>query len=144
MNSSPLSLAALFRECEKRGIELRPTNDGCVAINGPKSDLTPELLEVLRTRKPEILLVLHAELELDQVRAPAARQEFAAKPRRPANTACRCGSTEWKDTPIHDGQSIRRDCRRCGRFLGFPQWYGRSGAIAAEGPAVSHKEATDD
>ena len=29
--------------------------------------------------------------------------------------------------PIHDGKSIRRDCARCGRFIGFPVWYGGPG-----------------
>ena len=34
-------------------------------------------------------------------------------------TVCRCGSTTWRDVPIHDGQSVRRDCGRCGRFIDF-------------------------
>lgn len=38
---------------------------------------------------------------------------------------CLCGSTAYRDVPIHDEQSIRRDCARCGRFLCFPTWYGR-------------------
>ena len=37
---------------------------------------------------------------------------------------CRCGSTRHRDVPIHNGRSARRDCARCGRFLGFPVWYG--------------------
>lgn len=48
-------------------------------------------------------------------------------------TACdKCGSTEFVDVPIHDGQSIRRDCAKCSRFLGFPMWYGRSDDDRAE------------
>lgn len=42
-----------------------------------------------------------------------------------AKTVCRCGSTTWRDVSIHDGQSVRRDCGRCGRFLAFPVWYGK-------------------
>jgi hypothetical protein len=38
---------------------------------------------------------------------------------------CRCGSTEFRDFPIHDGQSTRRDCGQCGRFIAFVRWYGR-------------------
>jgi hypothetical protein len=45
------------------------------------------------------------------------------KPKRP-DAVCRCGSTRWRDVPIHGGRSIRRDCARCGRFLSFPLWYG--------------------
>lgn len=37
---------------------------------------------------------------------------------------CPCGSTTWRDVPIHDGNAIRRDCGRCGRFLDFPVWDG--------------------
>ena len=44
-------------------------------------------------------------------------------PASPA-TACRCGSATWRDVAIHDGQSVRRDCDGCGRFLDFPVWYG--------------------
>jgi hypothetical protein len=50
------------------------------------------------------------------------------KPKRP-DAVCRCGSTQWRDVPIHGGQSIRRDCARCGRFLSFPLWYGRADTV---------------
>jgi hypothetical protein len=46
------------------------------------------------------------------------------KPRKP-DAICPCGSTQWRDVPIHGGRSIRRDCARCGRFIAFPLWYGR-------------------
>jgi len=39
---------------------------------------------------------------------------------------CRCGSTEYADMPISGGRT-RRDCRRCGRFLGFGRWYDDGG-----------------
>jgi hypothetical protein len=38
---------------------------------------------------------------------------------------CRCGSARFRDVPIHGGQRTRRDCAECGRFIGFPVWYGR-------------------
>jgi hypothetical protein len=53
--------------------------------------------------------------------APSPRK---AKPRKP-DAVCPCGSTQWRDVPIHGGRSIRRDCARCGRFIAFPLWYGR-------------------
>ena len=34
----------------------------------------------------------------------------------------RCGSQQMRDIPIHDGQSTRRECGSCGRFLDFPRW----------------------
>lgn len=52
---------------------------------------------------------------------------FLAQPtRQPEPGKCpRCGSRERKDFTIHGGQSIRRDCARCGHTLGFPVWYGQ-------------------
>lgn len=40
---------------------------------------------------------------------------------------CRCGSREFVDIAISEGRS-RRDCRKCGRFLGWGQWYEKGGA----------------
>jgi hypothetical protein len=56
------------------------------------------------------------------------------KPKRP-DAVCRCGSTKWRDVPIHGGRSIRRDCARCGRFIAFPLWYGRTEDEPAGAPA---------
>ncbi len=36
-----------------------------------------------------------------------------------------CGHTEYRDTPIHNRQSTRRDCADCGRTVGFPKWFGK-------------------
>jgi hypothetical protein len=33
-----------------------------------------------------------------------------------------CGSTTYRDIAIHEGASVRRDCSKCGRFIGFPVW----------------------
>ena len=38
---------------------------------------------------------------------------------------CRsCQGREYIDKPIHDGRSVRRDCKRCGRFRELVGWYG--------------------
>jgi hypothetical protein len=42
------------------------------------------------------------------------------------DTPCRCGSTEYADVAITGGRT-RRDCGRCGRFLGFGQWHKEGG-----------------
>ena len=75
---------------------------------------------------------------------PAVRQEAAGpSPTEPAAPAepgaemgvvksagperCpRCGSVEVRDVRIHDGQSTRRDCRRCGLFQHFVLWNGKT------------------
>ena len=40
---------------------------------------------------------------------------------------CKCGSRQFVDVAISEGRS-RRDCRKCGRFLGWGQWYEKGGA----------------
>lgn len=34
----------------------------------------------------------------------------------------KCGSQEFIDVTIHGGNSVRRDCAKCGRTAGFPVW----------------------
>jgi len=54
---------------------------------------------------------------------PVVTDDTTAKPTKPV---CRCGSITWRDVPIHGGRSTRRDCARCGRFISFPVWYGKT------------------
>ncbi len=62
--------------------------------------------------------------------APVATVAMRAEPALPdvndrSETVCgRCGSRDYIDVLIHGGRSTRRDCRRCGRFIDFPVWYG--------------------
>ncbi len=39
---------------------------------------------------------------------------------------CKCGSTEYAEFPLSEGRT-RRDCRRCGHFAGWGNWYGQAG-----------------
>lgn len=42
---------------------------------------------------------------------------------QPAGFICdRCGSTAYRDSEIHGGKSIRRDCAACNRTVGSPTW----------------------
>ncbi|TWT86242.1 hypothetical protein Mal64_37810 [Pseudobythopirellula maris] len=52
---------------------------------------------------------------------PAERATNGAAP-TDATECERCGSRSYRDTPIHDGRSVRRDCAQCGRTLGHPVW----------------------
>lgn len=45
------------------------------------------------------------------------------QPTVPIEPCPRCGCEEATDTPIHDGQSIRRDCAHCGHLIDFPRWH---------------------
>ena len=56
-----------------------------------------------------------------------AGQSARASPRpatvRSGMEACpKCGGHRFVDVPIHDGQSIRRDCAACRRFVRFTVW----------------------
>ncbi len=43
---------------------------------------------------------------------------------RPLTRCDKCLCDRVRVRTIHGGQSRARDCARCGRFLGFPVWYG--------------------
>lgn len=42
----------------------------------------------------------------------------------PSSRCDLCSSPEFLEVSIHDGESLRRECARCGRFMGWPLWYG--------------------
>lgn len=125
MSATPSPLAALFAECDARGIELCIDADSGLAVDGPEDAVTPDLVERLRTRKTDILLVLYAERNSESVDEFPYEWEWLEAPVPSVGAACLCGSTTWRDIPIHDGQSVRRDCAVCGRFIEFPIWYGK-------------------
>lgn len=105
----------LMSECHMRGIRLNVTRDGRVAIDSPKNALSPEILERIRTYKAELI---------EQLGTKAPPEHRGADRTLTAKPVCRCGSTKWRDVSIHEGQSTRRDCARCGRFIDFSRWYG--------------------
>ncbi|REK17366.1 MAG: hypothetical protein DWQ37_06130 [Planctomycetota bacterium] len=74
------------------------------------------------TKSLQILELVARLRGRDERRRHAESRRFRAG--RPAG-ACQCGSTRWIDVPIHNGQSVRRDCRRCGQTIEFPVWYGQ-------------------
>jgi hypothetical protein len=92
----------LLADLSRRGIKLE-ARDGQLRYF-PKAAIGPQLLTALRRHKLELMAVLTSEP------VPCRR----------------CGGTEMLDVAIHDGQSVRRDCAQCGRFVEFAVWYGRS------------------
>jgi hypothetical protein len=114
-----MSAVHLLADVAQRGITLEARGDRL--RYHPRSALTPDLAERLKAHKAELLALLrptpHAALP-----PPAPATEATAMP---TNSVCRCGSTRWRDVSIHGGQSVRRDCGRCGRFIDFPVWYGK-------------------
>ena len=122
----------LLATCDSLGIRLLPDVDGGLSIDAPQDALKPELLQQLVANKADLLEHLAAE----QLRAVIPTSATGA-----AIAVCRCGSTTWRDVPVHDGRSTRRDCARCGRFIDFSRWYGvvalqdaeRAGRVTNEG-----------
>lgn len=126
----PTSAIELIAECEALDIRLAARGAN-LAIDAPGDKLTDDLLAQLRAHKQDILAAIQAgtdsiqdcrNSELRLGRLPWPKQ---ARERDSGSLAavCRCGATTWRDVVIHDGQSVRRDCAVCGRFLDFPVWY---------------------
>jgi hypothetical protein len=112
-----MSAADLLLDLSRVGIRLEAHGERLRYF--PRSALTPDLLDRLKAHKADLLAVLRPAPEgVPNLPAPTCEAS------KPAKAVCRCGSTTWRDVPIHGGQSVRRDCRRCGRFLDFSVWYG--------------------
>ena len=120
--SSPID--DLLAECHANGITLSAGHDGALTVDGPQHALTTSLLGRLRSVKSELLSKLSTASGLNVVGADQWRPIASSVTKM--EKVCRCGSTTCRDVPIHDGQSVRRDCSRCGTFIEFPIWYGAS------------------
>jgi hypothetical protein len=104
----------LLATCDSLGIRLLPDVDDGLSIDAPQDALTPELLQQLVANKADLLAHLAAE---------QLQRDTPTSATGGAIAVCRCGSTTWRDVPVHDGRSTRRDCARCGRFIDFSRWY---------------------
>ena len=110
----------LLAQCAALGVRLIPEGGSGLLIDFPNSGLPPGLINSLACHKLQILALLAGA-------APASPSPGAAvQEGTSAHVICRCGSSDWIDTPINNGQSRRRDCARCGRHIGFPWWYGKA------------------
>lgn len=124
MIGAPSEMAELMAECDARDIQLLLSKDGKLTIDAPEGMLSLALVARLKANKASLLALLwsarwgRAEVHQDSLR-PLTKLTETQK------TVCRCGSTIWRDISIHDGQSVRRDCGQCERFLDFSLWYGK-------------------
>jgi len=125
MTDAPKTLNDLLAECDSLGIRLLHANGSGLTIDAPNGTLTPDLLGRLKANKEDVLSLLRSSLAATPAQAVAGSETLA----KSADAVCRCGSTTWQDVPIHNGESMRRDCGRCGRFVGFPVWYGTATRI---------------
>ena len=127
MTSTTASITDLMAECDARGILLLPADGGGLTIDAPSPDaLTHELVECIKAERAAILGIL-ATPELPRLILDPDGWPVDALDPVNSKAVCRCGSTKSRDIPIHGGQSTRRECAKCGRFVCFAQWHGKSG-----------------
>ncbi len=137
-----------------QGIQLRVQDDEL--LYAPKALVTPDMAKELRAHKAELMAMLRRDDSVTDIefvvttvhpseigadgwqvgtipwpspQPPEGRtwRQMTHRPSRTTPGACdKCSSTEWRDTSIHDGQSTRRECSKCGRFISFTRWYGNN------------------
>ena len=139
-----MNAAELLTTLVTRGVEFRAHGDKLRFR--PLERLSPIDVENLREHKATIIRLLRSEgivyenpLALDaRYFDPFDRPDPKLRglcqppihPRDPDRlkrvlTACdKCGSTEYVDVGIHGNYSLRRDCSKCGQFMGWPKWRG--------------------
>lgn len=113
----------LLDDLRRRGVVLRADGD---LLRFKPRDLPPETIALLREHKPVLLRLLQVEASQPEPTSPACR---------------RCGSVRFRDVRIHGGQSVRRDCGRCGLFWQFVLWYGTPSVNYGRPPALHHRAA---
>ncbi|WP_146449869.1 TubC N-terminal docking domain-related protein [Bythopirellula polymerisocia] len=91
----------------------------------PRLAVTPDLAERMKAHKSELLEILQSVPEAVLSNRDSGFLKPVTQPQQ-SRSICRCSGTTWRDVAIHGGQSVRRDCGRCGRFLSFPVWYGKN------------------
>jgi hypothetical protein len=136
MIGAPAILTDLLADCDARGIRLFPSEGGGLLIDAPHDTLTPQLLERLKAHKADLLATLRAAtkstipaVSIHNLGLAQRRPTPPPAPPRPMARCERCHSAKYIDVPIHKGQSIRRDCARCGRLLDFPLWHGQADGV---------------
>jgi hypothetical protein len=109
-----MTTAELVTALVSRGVELRAKGDK--VCFRPADRLTEDDIDQIRRHKWALLGLLRAE---------GRHYVNPAADPRPRDVCDRCGGKNHHEAPIHGGQSLRRDCGHCHRFLGWPRWYGQ-------------------
>lgn len=123
--ASPAAMADLAGLLTDRGVELRVSSGGELQLRDREKRLTPADRDLVRHYANALADWLTISIEPngpeDEPSKPAADPPVDSTGPR----CDRCGSIEFVEVPIHEGDSVRRDCARCRRTWGFPVWYGR-------------------
>jgi hypothetical protein len=122
----------LLVRCKVKDVRLGVVDNDTILVNAPRRALTVELLDQIRALKADLIELLNpSRSSSDEERSPMALESRQGTTNKP-EPLCRCGGTTWNDVLIHGGQSVRRDCGKCGRFLDFPIWYGKTITLLSE------------
>jgi hypothetical protein len=121
------SVADLLDDCRSRGILMSSTSGTDeLSLDAPRGALTPDLVARLKHFKAELIETLRrsATNRLPEQPTPQGKLVDPEVSVKSSLRVCtRCGGTEYREVPIHEGRSIRHDCANCGRFLEFSEWY---------------------
>lgn len=126
-----------------------------IAVIGPVASLTLEQRRALAEHKPTLLAMLtppptcyipedtqtedaedlgslnrcmeYFERLADEVEFhnPERLAQIVLEPEPQQSPCKRCGNRTTYLAIIHAGESLRRDCAKCGRFIDFPSWHNR-------------------
>ncbi len=124
-----------------------------IAVVGPVATLTLEQQRALAEHKPTLLAMLtppptcyipeqagtpedlgslnrcmeYFEQLIDEVgtHCPERLDQIVIEPEPQENPCRRCGNRKTYLAILHAGESLRRDCAKCGRFYDFPSWHNR-------------------
>ncbi|HUT91920.1 MAG TPA: hypothetical protein VMY37_20665 [Thermoguttaceae bacterium] len=84
---------------------------------------------------------------VDQPATRSAPAEPAAEARtidaRGDEACARCGGRDFRDTEIHRGRSVRRDCAKCKAFVRFTVWHGAT-VTAQPGGVMARRAAGEE
>jgi hypothetical protein len=74
--------------------------------------------------KPLCDAIEYFQRKADRIRTlnPEATAQIVLEPELQQEPCRRCGSRKTYLAIIHAGESLRRDCAQCGRFIDFPSW----------------------
>ena len=119
-----MSPDALLCQLNSAGVELFLEGER-LRFRAPAGAYTPALRSLVDQHRG-VLLDRLSQPDPEPVPQPATEPADEPDPFGTEHVIpiCRCGSSSYRDVAIHGGQSVRRDCAKCNRFVSFPVWYG--------------------
>jgi hypothetical protein len=68
---------------------------------------------------------------------PERLAKIVLEPGQQVSPCRRCGNRTTYLAILHAGESLRRDCAKCGRFIDFPSWHNREDTAKILADAVA-------